>query len=193
MESSCACRKLSLQSFQLCSVPMPLRRVSQEIPSSSCLSSWNFSLLKFRVLTLLLARPAFLKITNSTRVWSLQPRLHEMLNEDWSKSPVNENKRKNSICFSGNSHCFDYIILHASLAFLLIHKLEVMETQHTEEYSKSSKHKQNTTKSLLKTRAIFHCPQQKLSSAEFETHLCWVSKNKGMNLSWRVKLSPQTK
>ena len=72
-------RRMSLKSYQLCSVPMPLRTVSQGIPISSSLSRWNFALLKHRVLTLLFARPAFFKITNYTKAWSLQPRLPPVL------------------------------------------------------------------------------------------------------------------
>jgi len=79
MESCCALRRVSLKSCQLCSVPMPLRTVSQGIPSSNSLSSLKFALLKFRVLTLLFARLAFFKITNSFRAWSLQPRLPPIL------------------------------------------------------------------------------------------------------------------
>jgi len=59
--------------------PMPLRTVSQEIPSSSYLRSWKSALLKFRVLTLVFARLAFLQITNSSQEWSLQPRLPPIL------------------------------------------------------------------------------------------------------------------
>ena len=66
MESRCALRRVSLKSCQLCSVPVPLRTVSQGIPLSSSLSSWMFALLKHRVLALLFARPTFFKITNST-------------------------------------------------------------------------------------------------------------------------------
>jgi len=39
----------------------------------------NFTLLKVRVLTPFFARPIFLKITNSTRVLLLQPRLPPIL------------------------------------------------------------------------------------------------------------------
>ena len=79
MESRHALRRVSLKSCQLCSVPMPLRTCSQGIPLSSFLSSWKFALLKHRVLALLFARPAFFKITNSTKAWSLQPRLPPIL------------------------------------------------------------------------------------------------------------------
>ena len=79
MESHCALRRVSLKSCQLCSVPMPLRTVSQGIPLSSSLSSQKFALLKHRVLALLFARPTFFKITNSTKAWSLQPRLPPIL------------------------------------------------------------------------------------------------------------------
>jgi len=53
---------------------------------------------------------------------------------------VKENKIKDPICFSGTSHCFDYIILHIGLASLLINKLEVMEKLHAEKCAKRSKH-----------------------------------------------------
>ena len=48
-------------------------------PPRSSLRIWKFALLKFRVLTLLFARHAFLQITNSTRAQSLQPRLPPIL------------------------------------------------------------------------------------------------------------------
>ncbi len=51
----------------------------QVIPLTSSLSSRKFALLKHRVLALLFARPAFFKITNSTKAWSLQPRLLPVL------------------------------------------------------------------------------------------------------------------
>ncbi|XP_040511138.1 uncharacterized protein LOC121108185 [Gallus gallus] len=79
MESRCGLRRVSLKSCQLCSVPMPLRTVSQWIPLSSSLSSNKFALLKHWVLALLFARFAFLKITKSTRAWSLQSRLPPVL------------------------------------------------------------------------------------------------------------------
>jgi len=62
MESFCAHRRMFLKSCLLCSVPMPSRTLSQEIPSSRSLSSWNFALLEFRVLnvmSLLLAQEVF--------------------------------------------------------------------------------------------------------------------------------------
>ena len=48
-------------------------------PTQQFLESQKFALLKFKVLTILFARPAFLPITNSTRAWSLQPRLPPIL------------------------------------------------------------------------------------------------------------------
>jgi len=59
MESSCAFRKASLKFCQLCSVPLSLRIVSWGISSNNSLNN-----LKFRVLTALFARPAFLEIAN---------------------------------------------------------------------------------------------------------------------------------
>jgi len=56
-----------------------LRTVSQGITLSSFLSSQKFALLKHRVPALLFARPAFFKITNSTKGQSLQPRLPPIL------------------------------------------------------------------------------------------------------------------
>ena len=79
MENHCALRRVSLKSCQFCSVPMPSWTVSQGIPLSSSLSSRKFALLKHRVLALLFARPGFFKITNSTKAWSLQPRLPPIL------------------------------------------------------------------------------------------------------------------
>jgi len=86
IESSCAVRRLSLKSCQLCYVPVPSRTLSQEIPPCSSLSSQNFALLKFRVLTLLFATPALLQITNSTTAWSLQ---HFTLTMPWIAEIVN--------------------------------------------------------------------------------------------------------
>ena len=54
MESSCALRKASLNCCQFCSIPLFLRTVSQGISSNNSLNSQKFTLLKFRVLTLLL-------------------------------------------------------------------------------------------------------------------------------------------
>ena len=65
---------LPLKSCQLCAAPMPLRTVSPGIPPSSSSSRQNFALLKFRVLALLFARPASLRIANSSEARSLQPR-----------------------------------------------------------------------------------------------------------------------
>ena len=78
-ENHCTLKRVSLKSCQLCSVPTLLRTVSQGIPLSSSLSSRKFALLKHRVLALLFARPAFFKIRNSTRTWSLQLRLPPVL------------------------------------------------------------------------------------------------------------------
>jgi len=79
MEGRCALRRVSLTSYQLCSVPMPLRTASQGIPFCSSLSNRKFALLKHRVLALLFARHTFFKITNSTKAWSLQPTLPPVL------------------------------------------------------------------------------------------------------------------
>lgn len=53
---------------------------------------------------------------------------------------MKENKIKNSTCFPGTSHCFDYII-HIELACLKVRKLEVMEKWHAEKRAGRSKHK----------------------------------------------------
>jgi len=74
MEITCALRKASSKSSQLCSTPLSLRTASQEISSSNSLNS-----LKFTVLTQLFARLTFLKITNSLRARLLQPRLTPIL------------------------------------------------------------------------------------------------------------------
>ena len=79
MESSCTLRKVYLKSCQLCLTPTSLRTASQGISSNNSLKSWNFVLLKFRVLTPLFARPTFLEILNSTRVCSLHPGLPTVL------------------------------------------------------------------------------------------------------------------
>lgn len=57
MESSCAFRKVSLKSCQLCSIPKSLRTAFQGIPSSNLLNRWKFTFLNISVLTLLFARP----------------------------------------------------------------------------------------------------------------------------------------
>jgi len=75
MENSCAPSRLC----QHCSFPFPLRTVLRRISSSNSLNNCNFTLLKFRVLTFLFASPVFLEITDSTRAWPLQPRLHPVL------------------------------------------------------------------------------------------------------------------
>jgi len=49
------------------------------IPSSNSSNRWNVTLLDVRVLTLLCARPIFLKITSSTRTCLLQPTLPPVL------------------------------------------------------------------------------------------------------------------
>lgn len=67
-ESSYALRKEFLKSCRLCSVPVSLRTVSQGIPSSNSLNKQKWSLLQFRVLTLLFARPTFLRIMNPTHL-----------------------------------------------------------------------------------------------------------------------------
>jgi len=46
---------------------MTLRTASEEISSNNSLNSPKFTILKFRVLTLLFSRPTFLKTTNPTR------------------------------------------------------------------------------------------------------------------------------
>ena len=75
MESSCALRKVSLKGFQLYSIPVSLRTVSQETLSNNSWHILKFTLLKFWVLTPLFARPVFLEIMSSTRAWSLQSKL----------------------------------------------------------------------------------------------------------------------
>ena len=75
MENSCAPSRLC----QHCSFPFPPRTVLRRISSSNSLNNCNFTLLKFMVLTFLFASPVFLEITDSTRAWPLQPRLHPVL------------------------------------------------------------------------------------------------------------------
>lgn len=74
MESSSAVRKVSLKSCQFGFFLLSLRRVSQRISSNNSLNIWKLAILKFRLLTLIFARPIFLEIMNSTKAWSLQPR-----------------------------------------------------------------------------------------------------------------------
>ena len=66
-ESSWALRKASFKSSQLSSASLSLRTASQGILANNSLFFLNFALLKFRVRTLLYARPTFLEITTSTR------------------------------------------------------------------------------------------------------------------------------
>jgi len=75
LKSSCTLRKAFLKSRQLCFTPLPLKSSFQEVLFNMFLNNLNFAVLKVRILTPLFARPTFLKIMNSTRVWSLQPRL----------------------------------------------------------------------------------------------------------------------
>ena len=67
MKISCVLRKVSLKSYHLCSFSLSLRTAAQGISLINSLIKQNSTFLKFRVLTLLFARPIFLKITNSTR------------------------------------------------------------------------------------------------------------------------------
>lgn len=53
-------------------LPMSPRRLSQAISFNTFLNSRKFPLLKFKVLTLFLSRPMFLKVTNPTRARSRQ-------------------------------------------------------------------------------------------------------------------------
>lgn len=71
MNSSCALRKMSLNSFQLSSAPLSLRAVSQGVPSTNYLSNWKFALWRFMVLTVHFTLPISLKTVNSRRAWSL--------------------------------------------------------------------------------------------------------------------------
>ena len=83
IKSSCALWKVSLKICQLCSAPLSLRAVSQGILLSNSLNSWKFAFLKFRVVSLLFGWLLSLRNANSTRAWSLQPRLPPVL-----KSPI---------------------------------------------------------------------------------------------------------
>lgn len=53
--------------------PLALRRASQEISSIHSLNNYWLTLLKFRVLIVLFARPVFLGFRNSARAWPVQP------------------------------------------------------------------------------------------------------------------------
>ena len=79
IENSCSLRKAFLKRCHLCSVPLSLRRVSQGISPINLLNRWHFAFLKFSVLTLLSARPKFLKIMNPTWAWLLKPMLPPVL------------------------------------------------------------------------------------------------------------------
>lgn len=75
MVSSCAIRKVALKCCQFWAAHMSLRTVSQGISFTNSLNTLTFYFLMFRVLTILLARPTLHEITDSTRVWSVQPRV----------------------------------------------------------------------------------------------------------------------
>jgi len=79
MESSFDLRRMSLKSCQLYFTLLSIKAAFRGIPSNNSLSSWKFTLLRFRVVTLLFARPVAFKITDSTRAWSLQPRVSPVL------------------------------------------------------------------------------------------------------------------
>ena len=81
IESSCALWKASLKIClcHLCPTPLFLRAVSQGIPLTNSLKSWNFAFLKFRVLTWLFTWWISLRTVNSSSLWSLQPRLPPIL------------------------------------------------------------------------------------------------------------------
>jgi len=67
---------------------MSLRTISQGISPTNFLNSHKFAFLKFRVLTPLFARSTFLKNTNLTMVWLLQPRQLPILNALMSSSAL---------------------------------------------------------------------------------------------------------
>ena len=78
VESSCAPRKVSLKSCQLCSIPVSLRTVSQVI--SSFLKQLEFCSPEVQGPNSTSdSRLIFLEITYSTSAWSLHPRLPPIL------------------------------------------------------------------------------------------------------------------
>lgn len=79
IESAHTPRRMFLKSCKLYSVPLSLRAVFQSVPYTNSLSKWKSPLLKFIVLTLVLIWPTSLKVVNSTRSWSLQPRVPPVL------------------------------------------------------------------------------------------------------------------
>lgn len=78
--------------------------LSQGISCNNSLNSQNFTLLNFRILTLLFARPVFLKITNSARAWSLQPRLPSVFTSLMSASTFMNNESSNALPLTGLSN-----------------------------------------------------------------------------------------
>ncbi|KAK4824409.1 hypothetical protein QYF61_014720 [Mycteria americana] len=64
IESFCTLWKASLKICQLCSAPLSLRAVSQGVLLTNSLNSWNFAVLKFKVLTLLFTRSISLRTAN---------------------------------------------------------------------------------------------------------------------------------
>jgi len=95
-----------LKSSQLCSTPLYPRSATatQEILSNDYLKSLNLDLTNFRVLTPLFARPMFLEITNSTRAWSLQPRLPPILMSSIISSLLMSIRSSNSSHLASLSH-----------------------------------------------------------------------------------------
>lgn len=76
----------ALKSYQPQPTPLSLRTAFQGISFSNYLNSLEFVLLKIMVLTWLFARPIFLKIIDSTRVWSLKPRRPPILeSKSWKR------------------------------------------------------------------------------------------------------------
>lgn len=71
MQISYAVREVSLNNWYFWSAPLPLRTVSQGISSINSLNSWNFTLLKFRALTVF-ARHMFFKTESKNRPWAPQ-------------------------------------------------------------------------------------------------------------------------
>ena len=102
-ESSCALRKASLKSSQLSLTSLSLRTASHGILANNSLNSLKFTLPKYRVLTPLFARPTWLKITNLTWAWSLQPRLPPTLTPLMISSALVSSRSSNASPLVGQS------------------------------------------------------------------------------------------
>lgn len=74
IKSSCIPWKTSLSVCQLCSAPLSQKVVSQRVLLTDSLNNWNYTFVKFRMLTLLFTWCISLRTKNSNSAWILQLR-----------------------------------------------------------------------------------------------------------------------